>query len=545
MNDQNSSVNSEDAKSVDIKALGVGLAIVGFLGFIFWDGLAFMVKYWEREEYNHGYLIPVVAFYLLLLRGDEFGKLKLSGTWLGLFFIIGGVLSSVMGKISGTYQLTEYGFLMALFGVVVGAIGWSGFRKVWTSFVYLIFMIPLPFWLYQSLSGELQLVSSELGVAVIRLFGVSVFLEGNVIDLGVFQLQVAEACNGLRYLFPLMSFGFLCAVIYLGPWWHRVLIFVSTIPITIFMNGFRIGVIGVLVDNFGIAQAEGFLHYFEGWVVFMACLALLFLEMVILAKLGGKRLMEVFGLDALTMSSAKNLLPSGVNKQTLAAVVLLTASAALMFGLQGYRDLIPDRERFDRFPLVIGEWSGRDSTITDVAILETLAADDYFLGTYRNKVSGSQVGLWIAYYEEQRHGNAVHSPKACLPGGGWQIESLDEYVVSDIGPNGENYTINRAVIAKGEMRQLVYFWFVERGRIQTNEYAVKWFIFWDALTQNRTDGALVRVSTFVPDVVDLPEADTRLEEFVRALDPKLAYHLPQKNATFEQADLKPASDVSL
>ena len=114
-----------------------------------------------------------------------------------------------------------------------------------------------------------------------------------------------------------------------------------------------------------------------------------------------------------------------------------------------------------------------------------------------------------------------------------------------MGPNGEVYVINRSVIAKGDMRQLVYFWFVERGRIQTNEYAVKWYIFWDALTQNRTEGALVRVTTFVPDAAEMDAADKRLESFVRSLVPKLAYHLPQENATFRQADAGPGQTLGL
>lgn len=520
----------------------IALAIVAALLFIFWDGLSFMVKYWEKEEYNHGYLIPLVALYMLLLRSDELTRLKLSGSWLGLFLVAGGVMASAVGKISGTYQLSEYGFLMALFGVVVSAIGWSGFRKVWAPFVYLLFMIPLPFWLYQSLSAELQLISSELGVAVIRLFGVSVFLEGNVIDLGVFQLQVAEACNGLRYLFPLMSFGFLCAVIYLGPWWHRAIIFFSTIPVTILMNSFRIGVIGVLVDNFGIEQAEGFLHYFEGWIVFMACVAILFLEMAVLAKLSGQRLAQVFDVDVPTMASARTLMPKNVGKQSLAALGILAIGAAVTVSLQGYQDLIPDREQFNTFPLAIGDWAGRDTVITDASVLESLAADDYFLAEYRSRDGSDLIGLWIAYYEEQRGGNAVHSPKACLPGGGWQIESLNEHLVRGVGPAGEDHVINRSVIAKGDMRQLVYYWFVERGRIQTDEYAVKWYIFWDALTRNRTDGALVRVTTFVPDIEHMPAADARLEAFIRALNPKLAYHLPQDDATFTQMSAIVADD---
>jgi EpsI family protein len=95
------------------------------------------------------------------------------------------------------------------------------------------------------------------------------------------------------------------------------------------------------------------------------------------------------------------------------------------------------------------------------------------------------------------------------------------------------------------MRQLVYFWFVERGRIQTNEYIVKWYIFWDALTRNRTDGALVRLTTFVPDLAQMDKADERLETFARLLNPKLAYHLPQENATFNQVGAGLIGDTGL
>lgn len=509
--------------------------VVVFLGIIFWDGFVWMFGKWELEEYNHGYLIPIVAFYLLWLRADQLNKDNFSGSWVALLFVAGALGAFVLGELSSIYQIIQYGFLLALFGIIIAAIGWSGFRVVWVPFVYLLFMIPLPQFVYQGLSNELQLISSELGVAVIRLFGISVFLEGNVIDLGIYQLQVAEACNGLRYLFPLMSFGFLCAAIYTGAWWHRAIIFFSTIPVTILMNSFRIGVIGVLVENFGIEQAEGFLHYFEGWIVFMVCVGILFLEMWVFAKVSGRQLMDVFGLDIPPLETARQLLPQRANAQLIASAGILALGVVMTLSIQSREVRIPERASFSTFPLVIDSWSGYDSVIDNQGILDALAADDYFLAEYRNRDDGSSVGLWVAYYEEQRKGRAVHSPRACLPGGGWQLETFEEYLLEDMGPAGEDYVINRSIIAKGDMRQLVYFWFVERGRIQTNEYAVKWGIFWDALTLNRTEGALVRVTTFVSDVSQLAEADKRLESFVRSVNPKLAYHLPQEDATFRQA----------
>jgi len=520
-------------------------AVILFLAMIFHDGFAWMYGMWHQEEYNHGYLIPVVALYLLWLRAEQLEKTNLSGSWIALLFVIGALGAFVLGELSSIYQIIEYGFLLALFGIILSAIGWSGFRIIWVPFVYLVFMVPLPNFIYQGLSSELQLISSQIGVAVIRLFGISVFLEGNVIDLGIYQLQVAEACSGLRYLFPLMSFGFLCSAIYRGAWWHRVIIFLSTVPITIFMNSFRIGVIGVLVHNFGIEQAEGFLHYFEGWVVFMACVGILFFEMWFFAKMSGRQFMDVFGLDVPPLATLKMLLPKRITPQFMTSAVILGLGVVLALSIQSREVRIPDRESFNTFPLVIDSWSGRDSSIDDPGVLKSLALDDYFLAEYRNQKDGGSVGLWIAYYAEQRKGRAVHSPRACLPGGGWQIETFEQHTLDNMGPNGEPYVVNRSVIAKGEMRQLVYFWFVERGRIQTNEYAVKWRIFWDALTKNRTDGALVRVMTFVPDIAEIDRADKRIESFIRALNPKLAYYLPAEKATFLQAGTGSMDDLNL
>lgn len=538
MTDQNTQLQNPASSSLALLPILVSMAVIACLGIIFWGGFEWLLTKWDQEEYNHGYLIPVVALYLLWLRAEQLSKMNLSGSWTAPLIIALALGFFVLGELSSIFQIIEYGFLLALFGIIIGSIGWPGFKVVWVPFVYLIFMIPLPEFIYQGLSSELQLISSKIGVEVIRWFGISVFLEGNVIDLGVFQLQVAEACNGLRYLFPLMSFGFLCAAIYQGAIWHKVFIFVSTIPITILMNSFRIGVIGVLVDNFGIEQAEGFLHYFEGWIVFMACVGLLFLEMWAFAKSGGKSLMEVFGLDIPPTETAKLLLPRSLTPQFLASAGVLALGVLVALSIQSREMKIPERATFNTFPLLIDSWSGRDSLIEDQSVLNTLGADDYFLAEYWNRDQGGGVSLWIAYYEEQRKGRAVHSPRACLPGGGWQLESFNEYAIENVGPNGENYIINRSVISKGDLRQLVYFWFVERGRIQTNEYVVKWYIFWDALTRNRTEGALVRVSTIVQDPSSMDVADYRLQSFIRSLNPKLAYHLPQEDATFESDGLQ-------
>ena len=265
-----------------------------------WDGLVSLPIAWSKDEYSHGYLIPVIAAYLLSRRIElTRGRANDGRTWPGLGLAILSLALVLLGNFTQIPDLVTYGLIAFLYSILLVCFGFTRGMLLWVPAAYLFFMLPLPNFIYLRLSIFLQLVSSEIGVWVIQFFGVPVFLEGNVIDLGVYKLQVAEACSGLRYLFPLTSFGFLFAALYRGPVWHKVIIFLSAVPITVLMNSFRIGMIGILVDRFGIEQADGFLHSFEGWVIFASCVSIIFLEVFILQRLGNtpRRIADTLDLE--------------------------------------------------------------------------------------------------------------------------------------------------------------------------------------------------------------------------------------------------------
>jgi exosortase D (VPLPA-CTERM-specific) len=412
------------------------------------------------------------------------------------------------------------------------AVGYRGMVVLRAPMIYMAFMLPLPRFLETQLTAGLQLLSSEIGVAVIRAAGLSVYLEGNVIDLGSYQLQVAEACSGMRYLFPLMSFGFLCAVLMRGRWWQRLILFLSTVPITILMNSVRIGIIGILVNYYGIEQAEGFLHDFEGWVIFMSCVVILFGQIWVFARMEKQAFLQIFGLDIPSLPDLMCLAAGArPNTKVLAGVLILIAAAVASTSYTRPPMLVPVRAPLQTIPINIGAWQGRDTPV-DQQSLSQLALSDYASSTYVRPEEGMPVGLWIAYYDSQVQGSSVHSPRACLPGGGWDIESIGEYTVPKVRADGGSLRVNRAVIAMGDQRQLVYYWFAQRGRVLTNEFAVKWYIFRDGLLMNRSDGALVRITTYVGEASKLPEADARLQAFMRDIDPKLSYFLPGESVPF-------------
>jgi len=115
----------------------------------------------------------------------------------------------------------------------------------------------------------------------------------------------------------------------------------------------------------------------------------------------------------------------------------------------------------------------------------------------------------------------VHSPRACIPGGGWHIDSSG---LQTLAGNGQR--MNRLIIVNGEQRQLVYYWFDQRGRSLTSEFAVKWYLFWDAVTRHRSDGAMVRLITAIGATEPVASADARLESFATEIVERLPAYIP-------------------
>jgi exosortase D (VPLPA-CTERM-specific) len=506
------------------------LAIAAVAGwFAFAEGTKYMLAVWAgKEEYSHAYLIPLIALFIAWQQKNELARIRFSGSWLGVLVVVFGILLGLMGQLGSVYTLQQLGLVTAIVGTVIALTGIKALRILWMPLLLLYFMIPLPQFLNVKLSASMQLISSEIGVWFLRLIGVSVFLEGNVIDLGVYQLQVAEACDGLRYLYPLLTLGLVLAYFYKGAMWKRVAIFFSSIPITILMNSLRIASIGVMVDHWGIGMAEGFLHDFQGWAVFMVSFALMVLFMIGLSRVGrdAKPWRELFGLDFPDPWPKDVPLSARPLPATLAiSTGLLVAASAVALALPQREEVIPSRQAFIDFPMVIGNWFGERGTI-DKIYVQQLQFDDYVVADFKGP-GPRPVNLYVAWYDSQRAGKSVHSPSTCLPGGGWKMTSFDQVEVPGVTVEGQPLRVNRTVIALGESRQLVYYWFQQRGRVLTNEYLVKWYLFWDSLTRNRSDGSLVRLIVSLPEGSTEEQADRQLAEFAAELEPVLQEHIPR------------------
>jgi exosortase D (VPLPA-CTERM-specific) len=347
--------------------------------------------------------------------------------WPGVLVIGLGLAIALAGNLVQIDDVVFYALIVWTFGLVLTSFGWKRGRVFWPAVLHLVFMLPLPQFLYWKINASLQLVSSGIGVWLVQGAGVPVFLEGNIIDLGIYKLQVAEACSGLRYLFPIMSFTYVFAVLYRGPVWHKLVLLLSAIPLAVLMNSFRIGVIGILVDRYGIAQAEGFLHVFEGWVIFLACIAILFLMARVMQRLSGDRrpLGEALELDFSGLGGQFARIFTIQPSRALVTAALMTAALSVAWTLAPARaGHPPERDPFSLFPREIAGWSGTTSAL-DPRVERVLGADDYLAAVYQSPGEAAPVDFFLSYYLTQTEGEVIHSPEACMPSAGWEVFSID------------------------------------------------------------------------------------------------------------------------
>ena len=525
-----STFDSADAASKWLGLAGlIALVLVSIP--LFWIGIVSLGAAWTTPEYSHGPLIPVISLFLFLRelrRAPPINPAELQNRWPGAAIIAGALVVALIGNVVEIPDIVTYAMIVWVFGVVILGFGWNRGRLHWAPVLHLVFMLPLPQMLYWQVSIFLQGISSEIGVWFVQLAGIPVFLDGNIIDLGVYKLQVAEACSGLRYLFPILSFSYLMSILYKGPLWHKAILLLAAAPITVLMNSFRIGVIGILVNSFGIEHAEGFLHYFEGWVIFLACVAILFLMAVILQRTTRNPLplSEAIDLDTDRLGTQAARVMNFRWSAALAVATGLTFAASTTVAVSPEAHIVtPERTPFLLFPREIGDRVGSFEALTP-GIEQVLDADDYVSATFTS-IDGSAppVSFFAAYYENQAEGSGIHSPSVCLPAAGWEVAELRPFEVNMDGTGYGTFKLNRAIIQKGTDLQLVYFWFEQRGQRVTSDLRAKLQVVVDGWTRGRVDGAMVR---FITPITDTPEeADQRLQAFMRDTLNILPRYLPE------------------
>jgi exosortase D (VPLPA-CTERM-specific) len=468
---------------------------------------------WSTDgDYSYAFLIPFISGYLIWERRKEITKIPIGTNWVGGVFFFLFLIISVYGILGSSPSAVRPAIPLIILSITLFCFGKEIFKALAFPLSLLIFMIPLPTLFGTKIGVHLKLASTKLGELILRIFGVSVFVEGNVIDLGISQLQVVDACSGLRYILPLLALGVVFAYFFEKVRWKQVILVISTIPIAVITNGIRIGITGILAHRYGPTVADGFFHGFSSWLIFMFAFALLFVFYFMLRFLFRK------APSYKASNPGDKEKPEKVKSKNNTIPVVISSAFLLLVGILSYTTAalpaLTIKDGLLNFPLTIKEWKGQSESI-DPEMITASGAEEAFSATYLDS-SRNIVSLYIGYrgspFVESE--NFFHSPNVCLPSAGSKTIMISTHEITDV-PHFGTIEVRKMISERMGQKQLVYYWFQTRNRTSFDVNINRFHLALHAILRDNTHDLFIRPITPIMPNEKIEEAEERLDQFVR------------------------------
>lgn len=517
----------------------------------FWPLLQKLGMRWDSGDNSYCYLIVPLFLYLCWEKRDEFQFGRFAWNFWGLIPVFLSIFLMIAGELGSMETLLFIGIWGCIAGIMLILYGLR-LRHLLFPLLILAFIVPLPPYVNRILTFNLKMAASTLSVMMLRLAGVSVLQEGNIIDLGITQLQMVDACSGLRYFVPLVLMSLLLGLFFCRRFWQRAVLLVIVLPLSIGVNALRVFATGMLHVRGHSELAESFFHELSGLVIFLlAGVILLGLSMILRIKDQGAR-EETEAQSSKVKAQSEELKGEGSREgkkirilddrkdrveeessklQTLKRPVLITVALCLLFAVSGFglrrlpsADNLPARKSFESFPVTIGDWHAKRNFLSQ-EILDSLWADDYVSATYYNEKYSNTINLLIPFYEYQGTRHTAHAPQSCMLGSGWAMVGSREHVLKT--GSGTDLTLMTTIWEKSDTRILGSYFFFQRGRVITSPWINKYWLMVDAFTRRRTDGALVRAEMTLAHGQSMEAGYEVLGGFVSKLYEVLPEYVPE------------------
>ncbi len=224
--------------------------------------------WYSEPDYSHGFVVIPLSIYFIWMKRDELNVKDIEGSWIGLPLFCISVATYLIAWQTNFHTLTFISILSIIFNLVLFNCGWKITKKFIPAILFLIFMFPIPSAYYILMTNPLKLFVTKVSSVLISLIGIPVYKEGNILFLSSMQLEVAEACSGIRSLYSYMMLGCMFALM-LKQWYCKALLLISTIFLALLVNILRVTGTGILANYLGARVAQGFFHEFSGILLFL------------------------------------------------------------------------------------------------------------------------------------------------------------------------------------------------------------------------------------------------------------------------------------
>lgn len=268
------------------KCLVIAGLVVGLYGPVL---SRMVVQWWQDPDYSHGFVVPLFVGYVLYRRRHKLQQVPLEPSNVGFSVILGAIGLLLVGTLGVELFVSRISVLFLFGGMIVFLVGWKMLRAVAFPLGLLVLMIPLPALIYNQVTFPLQFLASRLSSNCIELLGIPVLREGNVLVLPNYSLEVVEACSGIRSLMSLITLSIAYGYFVERRLWARIILVIFMLPIAVASNALRVVGAGVVTYFWGPKWAEGFFHFFQGWLIFVSAVGCMMLVHWVLSHLAPVR----------------------------------------------------------------------------------------------------------------------------------------------------------------------------------------------------------------------------------------------------------------
>ncbi|WP_319525826.1 exosortase/archaeosortase family protein [uncultured Desulfosarcina sp.] len=276
--------NEERSSKIISWAVQIGMLVTAF-GYLYAHTIAKLVNDWKTDDnFSHGFLIPLICAFMVWQKKNTLAGMKIGSSLIGIAIILIAMSMHLAGNIGAELFIMRSSMVVCLIGITFFLFGSSVATAVLVPSLYLFFMIPIPAIIWNKIAFPLQLAAANLSSEVVKLLGITVLREGNILHLSNTTLEVVDACSGLRSLTSLLAlsaaFAYISSLRTVSKW----CLFLSAIPIAIFVNIVRLTITAILARYIGPETAHGFLHDLSGLLVFIVAFIMLYGFYIVLSQ---------------------------------------------------------------------------------------------------------------------------------------------------------------------------------------------------------------------------------------------------------------------
>ncbi len=504
------------------------VALLLLLAWLYAKILANLFLQWvgphSDPNFAHGIFVPFFALFVLWQSRKSLQEIPSAPSWAGFPLVVLSMIVLVLGVLGADIFLPRISLLILLAGLIILFQGWVFFRAVFFPWSILILMIPIPALLINRVTFPLQLLAAKVATTLLELVNVPVLREGNMITLAAKQLDVAEACSGIRSLLTLVTLAIIYGYLMESRKWVRVVLVCAAIPIAVLANSFRVFGTGLLVQNGHPEAAEGFYHEFSGLLIFAVAILMLFAVHRLLCLIWTPALASPGNATASEKQPARAM-PAAATSFRFGIVAVPMLITAIGMQARPGTEIIPTPPPLSSLPSQIDGWTGTDDPIGQET-RDILGAGDFLVRDFENALQAQpEINLYIAYFPSQRAGDTIHSPDHCLPGAGYIPVSRE--VIHLTNAQGAPFPVNRYVVSNLGERSLVLYWFQAHGRAVASEWSAKYHLIADSIRMNRSDGGMVRLMTPIQHGESPAAAQARMMKLGSQFLPLLDQYIPR------------------